>query len=494
MPEATRVTHTLSGVEIFDVGTWNGKRWTDRDLDQMVANFAALGLEVPIKIGHSDKQELLEAEGLPAAGWITHLYRVGSKLAADIEDVPEEVFRLLQAKAYRNVSAEVWEKVRYGERTYENVLAAVAFLGAELPAVTTLGDILDRYGVRPHRLRPLAPAATFTVRFASAGPTAIPPHTTVKADEGASWDGGAVLRDLPEGDQRAWPKYFTYYDADAADEDGDGLPDAKSAWHLPHHNSDGAVVLAGVQAAGNVVQGARGAQVPATVEGGVKAHLARHYAQFARTAPWEAQESAASKQLPTTHAGASGETTKEEVMADITRITKALGLADGATEDQVLASIEALRRPTTAQATTREACETEGGTWDSEAGTCTMPDRAALAARVRELETRLAQRDAAEAVDAAVKARKLAPAQHEWAETYALKDPAGFKAYVKAAPEVLAAGERGSDGDAPEPESEVVQFRKLVAERAKGGMSIDEAQRQVAAEEPELFAAIRSRR
>lgn len=181
-------------------------------------------------------------------------------------------------------------------------------------------------------------------------------------------------------------------------------------------------------------------------------------------------------------------------MADLVRITKALGLADGATEEAVLASIEALRHPATAQATTRDACEAEGGTWDSEAGTCTMPDPAALTARVRELETKLAQRDASEAVDAAVKARKLAPAQREWAETYALKDPAGFKAYVKAAPEVFAAGERGSDGDAPEPESELVQFRKLVAERAKGGMSIDEAQRQVAAEEPELFAAIRSRR
>lgn len=375
MPEP-RVTHELTGVEVFDVGTWNGREWTDADLDQMVANFAALGLDVPIKIGHSDDQELLASEGLPAAGWITRLYRKGSKLAADIEDVPDEVYRLLLAKAYRNVSAEVWEKVRYGERTYENVLAAVAFLGAELPAVTTLGDILERYGVRPHQLRPLAPAACFVARLGGDGARAIEPNTQSKPN----------------------------------------------------------------------------------------------------------------------HAGTSGETTKEEVMADLTRVTHTLGLAEGATEDQILAAIDTLRQPTTAQATTRDACEAEGGTWDSEAGTCTMPNRATLAARVRELETKLAERDAKDAVDAAVKARKLAPAQRDWAETYALKDPAGFKAYVKAAPEVFAAGEHGSDGDAPEPESEVVQFRKLVAERVKAGMSIDEAQRQVATEEPELFAAIRSRR
>ena len=53
--------------------------------------------------------------------------------------------------------------------------------------------------------------------------------------------------------------------------------------------------------------------------------------------------------------------------------------------------------------------------------------------RVKALEEQLANRDATEAVEMALKAGKITPAQKEWAQDYALKSPEGFKAFVEKA-------------------------------------------------------------
>ena len=57
--------------------------------------------------------------------------------------------------------------------------------------------------------------------------------------------------------------------------------------------------------------------------------------------------------------------------------------------------------------------------------------------RVKALEEQLANRDATEAVEMALKAGKITPAQKEWAQDYALKSPEGFKAFVEKAPQVV---------------------------------------------------------
>ena len=108
---------------------------------------------------------------------------------------------------------------------------------------------------------------------------AIAPHNSPKADEDAAWDGAAVVRGLEGARQlrlvHAW-----------VDQDGD--PEAKSSYKLPHHLPDGRVVLKGVQAAGGAVMGARTPlAIPEGDMAGVKRHLAGHYHQFDRTAPWE---------------------------------------------------------------------------------------------------------------------------------------------------------------------------------------------------------------
>ena len=72
--------------------------------------------------------------------------------------------------------------------------------------------------------------------------------------------------------------------------------DSVGGYKLPHHDvQDGKLVTvrAGVVAAGNAVQGSRGGvKIPDADLPGVKAHLAKHYAQFDMQPPWESGKSA----------------------------------------------------------------------------------------------------------------------------------------------------------------------------------------------------------
>jgi len=95
---------------------------------------------VPLKLGHGDDQKILESEGLPAAGWIENVRRVGTELIADFADVPRRIADLIRAKSYRSRSAELSTITVDGKR-YRMALTAVALLGAELPAVPGLPDV-----------------------------------------------------------------------------------------------------------------------------------------------------------------------------------------------------------------------------------------------------------------------------------------------------------------------------------------------------------------
>ncbi len=391
---------------------------------------------------------------------------------------------------------------------------------------------------------------------------------------------------------------------------GDG--EAKGDFHLPHHRaSDHAVIWKGVAAAAGAVRGSRGASIPASVLPGVKKHLAKHYAQFDRTAPWEedVSENAAKDtvddevadldkklttlaeraadatkgrtgapafraflrdtlsklrglakktkntpadmsmdemresvsaavreefgsgldsyapwitemyadsaivckdgdyyrvpyaiddngsatlgdaveveqiwQAKTAAKNKAGTTGKEADMADLKAIATALGLPETADEPAVLKAIAE-----------RDAEKAKHGATDTE-----LKD---LRTEVTKLRTESSSRAAADQVDDAIDARKLAPAQKDWALAYAAKDPDGFKAYVEKTPELFKAGESGSAGDAPESRSDVAQFQAKVAEKVKAdsrdidpGEKLAAAQRAVASEEPELFAAVYARR
>lgn len=105
--------------------------------------------------------------------------------------------------------------------------------------------------------------------------------------------------------------------------------------------------------------------------------------------------------------GGSGDP-KEEVVAN-KAVCELLGLKEGASTSDVAASIMALK----------------GG----------------VDGRVKALEEKLADRDAEEAVELALKGGKITPAQRGWAKDYALKSPDGFKEFLEKAPQVVTMSE-----------------------------------------------------
>lgn len=145
MPELQKI----QGVEIFSAGVWNGDHYTAADLDEMVRAYEANKdtLRPYLKLGHDDKQALLQKDGYPAAGWIENVRRVGEKLVADFVDIPNKIYELIQNKAYRKVSSEIYWNVNINKNRFKRFLSGVALLGTDLPACTNLSDILAQYGI-----------------------------------------------------------------------------------------------------------------------------------------------------------------------------------------------------------------------------------------------------------------------------------------------------------------------------------------------------------
>jgi len=139
--------YNIPGVEIFSKGTWNGDEYTMDDLQEMVTahNEAKTGINPHVKLGHDKKQSLLQKDGLPAAGYVDKLYIKGEKLMADLVDVPKKVYQLVTAGAYKKVSAEIFWNLKVNNKIYKRALGAVALLGADMPGVGNLNDILAMY-------------------------------------------------------------------------------------------------------------------------------------------------------------------------------------------------------------------------------------------------------------------------------------------------------------------------------------------------------------
>lgn len=147
MPIEEVKSYNITGVEVFAVGKWNNIEHKHEALESMVRAFNALrpGWIPALKLGHDDKQKVAKQSGIPAVGWVKNLYVRGDKLFADFENIPEKVFQAIKQKMYRKVSCEVYYGVELGTEKYTHVLSAVALLGAELPGVMNLNDILGQF-------------------------------------------------------------------------------------------------------------------------------------------------------------------------------------------------------------------------------------------------------------------------------------------------------------------------------------------------------------
>ena len=139
--------YDIDDVEIFSVGKWNGDEYTEQDLDDIVKAFNEIGGQIKpfLKLGHDNKQKLIQEDGLPSAGWITKLKRKGNKLVATFSNIPKKIKELIDKKAYGRISSEIYWNVKINNKNYRRALKAVALLGANTPAVNSLDDWVDLY-------------------------------------------------------------------------------------------------------------------------------------------------------------------------------------------------------------------------------------------------------------------------------------------------------------------------------------------------------------
>ncbi|MBU0958390.1 MAG: hypothetical protein KKB31_00450, partial [Nanoarchaeota archaeon] len=135
-------------IPIFEIGQAESKSYTEKDLDKIIENFDKLkDTHRPpmIVLGHGENQEMLKKSGLPSAGWVYKIFREGKQLFADFMDVPKKVVALLKNKAYRFPSVEIYRNFMFDEKNFGPVLRRVALLGADIPRIKSLDDILARY-------------------------------------------------------------------------------------------------------------------------------------------------------------------------------------------------------------------------------------------------------------------------------------------------------------------------------------------------------------
>lgn len=131
----------LKDVEIFEVGTWKGIDFNIDFLKEVVENtqnfFDKGTSKPPLKLGHSTNQILKgQTDGDPALGWVQNVRLKGNKIIADFKNVPDVVYKLIKQKRYDKLSSEIRRNTEAGY-----FLKGVALLGADLPAVKTLGDL-----------------------------------------------------------------------------------------------------------------------------------------------------------------------------------------------------------------------------------------------------------------------------------------------------------------------------------------------------------------
>lgn len=370
-PPVALETKSLDGVEILATGTWNGDQYTTADLDDMVTAFGALKgkIDPPGKLGHDGGQSLAQKDGFPAIGWVTKIYRDGKRLLADFAKVPAKVAALIEAGAYDKVSSEVYFDREIDGKTYRRVLKAVAFLGADAPAVKDIASISDVADLYRDRF-PLAEAHYAEIDAPETAPE------DISFEQVRERLYIALRARYPEGDYYPWivqtyEAHFVFCDTTSKN------------WSMGYSlAADGSVSL----------------QEPPT--------------EVIQVTTWQALVEAAPHLLSThSHIKSNGDNhmNKKE-------LTELLGLPETATEEEIKTAISARKAD------------------PKPAGTYTDADVRNLQETIGTLQHDLAERNARDAVSEAMRVGKVLPANREWAQAYALKDPEGFKAYAEATP------------------------------------------------------------
>ncbi|GEM_PF-6517965 len=143
------MTEDFPNQEVFRAGRWNNDDYSISDLDAICEAADKVGFRIPIKVGHSETQEL------PAAGFVENVRRVGDKLVGDFKNVPRKIAELIKQGGFLSKSAEIYWNWQHGAtgKMFPRVLKAVAILGQSIPAVSGLNDLAGLYDERGNIFR-----------------------------------------------------------------------------------------------------------------------------------------------------------------------------------------------------------------------------------------------------------------------------------------------------------------------------------------------------
>lgn len=121
-------------LEVFRAGDYGPKgKWSEEDLDRIVADYAAETHEAPVTLDHAQRG--------PAFGWIAGLRRSGDRLLARVRDMSADLLNLVRSGAFKKRSIEIYRALPATGRPY---FKALSFLGAAAPEVKGLRDPIFR--------------------------------------------------------------------------------------------------------------------------------------------------------------------------------------------------------------------------------------------------------------------------------------------------------------------------------------------------------------
>lgn len=463
----TLKTVTIEGLEILRAGRWNGRTYTVADLDALSESYTALHAagahEAPGKLGHNDAQAM--TDGQPAAGWATKVYRKGNVLLADFKEVPAKVAELIKAGAYKKRSSEIMFNSEINGTVWPLVLRAVAWLGTDTPAVKGLDDIFEMYkdadGNEVAVVTMTDEASFDSIRTAVwAKLNEVYPYQldeygypSTSADDSPS----PSIRDLFTDSVVVWNQL------------SDGL------WRLPYSIDTALTAVLGEPEKVRIEYVSVPQQSLSVKDGAHYIVMFKDDEEAKNPSDLMGEMKALIKTLDSQASGKKGVVAARTYLKEVLKKLGEMGFADMALNSAANDATEA----------TEDMEETKirkllgiDGDADIEAAIQTLTtgtaklsdDHAATLERLTVLETERKQERATVAVDAAIRAAKLAPAQREWATTYYLSDAEGFAKFVEMAPKVVLLGELGK-ADATAESAQVSDSAKEIAKR----MGISEA-------------------
>jgi hypothetical protein len=428
---------TVPNVELMEVGTWPASTgpvtWTVDDLAAAVAAFDDSGYTRPVvKIGHVDPR----FDGQPALGRIANprLSEDRQVLLGDLVGVPTWLADLVDGTAAfpsRSVEGTFNLETATGTR-HRFALTAVSLLGVTAPAVSTLADVANLYGLDPEAVAASTPTIPAEEQMPGRGTVEVDASVSLDQVRQTYYTSGAMDAIGPY----SWVREV-YSDAIIVDDDNGNL------FRLPWSEGEGRSVTfdtEGKQRVGVDYVDLPDAPTPestAASAGAGRAAVAAHTHAAAPAptgrppAPVTPQSPAASTPAGSTttgrEAGVPFELNDEQARA----LRRRLGLAEDATDEQVTAALAA----------DPPAGDGEGSTTNTGR---TVPDGAVIldAEQYAELQAaassgqkawqRLAQSDRDQVLEQAVKAGKFPRARIAHWQALWDKDPDGTRDTVKA--------------------------------------------------------------